>query len=197
MIVYSWEGAESSKDCLYGTLNEELSKELAYYKYTKDEKYLYVYDMDTEGLNILDFSKIDSMHWLAEVLSKKRFNIDGREAFYDLIQEVIEEYKLETSKYDIIIGYRTDGFFFGSLIDFISGQIYKDQFESILKDKENNIQICINSKKAFNRMTLICKPQLIGKEYAVKYKLSNTKIRKSKSISKSIIYNCIGRKRHE
>lgn len=91
----------------YTTPDIELGKEWAYSSYTKGETgYIYTYELDIQELNILSFTEINSMHWIAELLANRSINTDGREALQDTINQFKEKYKIDTRDYDIIVGYR-------------------------------------------------------------------------------------------
>lgn len=49
--------------------------------YRCDEGYLYEYEIDISQLKILNLTKLDSLHWLAELISHRELNTDDREAY--------------------------------------------------------------------------------------------------------------------
>lgn len=155
----------------YTTPNKELAKEWAWGAYTSGNKaYVHSFELDTSSLNILNLSKMDSLHWIAELLCNRKINIDGKEVVADNIERFIDKYKLDTSKYDVIIGYRADDSYFTFAEAFVSGTIYKDTLEKALRTGELGIQVFLKSKKAFENLK-----KIEVEEVPVKYRAFFTK----------------------
>ncbi len=155
----------------YTTPDIELGREWAYSSYTKGDKgYVYTYEIDISGLNILDLTRIDSMHWLAELLANRTLNTEYREALQDTINAIIGKYKLNTDKYDIIIGYRANDSYFTYATDFAGGVIYRDTMETALRNGDLGIQVFIKSENAFNRLRQIGDAEPVSEDYARRYK---------------------------
>lgn len=156
---------------LYTTPNKELGKEWAYSVYSQgNQGYIHTYELDTTGLNILDLTQKHSLHWIAELLFNRNINTDGKEALQDTIETFIEKYKLDTSKYDIIIGYRADDSYFKYATDFIEGGIYLDTLELALRNGDLGIQVFVKSQKAFNQLGKAVSIEPVDISYSKKYK---------------------------
>lgn len=150
----------------YTTPDKELGKEWAYSKYTEGEQgYLFTYKFNIQGLNILDLTEYDSLHWVAELLNHRNINTNGREALQDTIDEVKAKYKLDTSGYDVIIGYRADDSYFTYATDFVSGTIYRETLEKALRSGNLGLQVFIKSKEAFDRLYRISEPEPVNPKY--------------------------------
>lgn len=158
---------------LYTTPYKELAKEWPYSEYTKgDTCYVYTYSLDLRGLNILNIAELDSMYWLAELVSNRDINKMGygiSDAFKDNMVRLKRAYKLDTSNYDIIIGYRADDKFFAFAKSFISGASYRETFEKALRLGNLGIQVFIKSEKAFSRLKQSCDVEKVPPEYRYKY----------------------------
>lgn len=153
----------------YTTPDKELGKEWAMSAYSYGNiGYLHTYEIDTTGLNILDLTKLDSLHWIAELLTHRTLNIEDKEVLQDTIELFLKKYKLDTSKYDIIIGYRADDSYFTYAEDFISGFIYKETVERALRHGNLGIQIFIKSEEAFRRLKSIKEPEIVPDAYRQK-----------------------------
>lgn len=140
----------------YTTQNIELAKEWAWASYSKGNKgYVYTYEIDLSGLKVLDLTELDSLHWIAELLYNRPLNLDGKEALQDRVEAFIKKYKIDTSEYDVIIGYRADDSYFTYAEDFISSSIYRDTIDNALRYGELGIQIFIKSKLAFSKLVKI------------------------------------------
>lgn len=150
----------------YTTPYSDLGKEWAYASYSRgDEGYLYTYEINIKNLNILNLTTLDTMHWLAELLYNREIESESREALQDTINSVIKKYKIDTSEYDIIIGYRADDSYFTYATDFISGAIYRDTLEGALRNGNLGIQVFIKSEKALGLLKQIGKPEPVDIKY--------------------------------
>ena len=156
---------------LYTTPDEELGKEWAYSTYSKgDQGYIHKYALNIEGLKILDLTEKHSLHWIAELVYNRTINTEGKEALQDTIDDFISQYKLDTSGYDIIIGYRADDSYFTYAIDFVSGSIYLDTVEKALRNGDLGLQVFIKSKKAFAQLGNAVSIEPVDISYSRKYR---------------------------
>ncbi|MBQ7200916.1 MAG: DUF3990 domain-containing protein, partial [Eubacterium sp.] len=162
----------------YTTPDEELGKEWAYALYSRgDIGYLYEYEIDIRELEILNLTQMDSLHWLAELIAHRELNTDGREALADTIDKVIMKYKLDTDRYDIIIGYRADDSYFTYAEDFVSGAIYRDTFDTALRNGDLGLQVFIKSKRAFSLLKKTNGPVAVPEKYSEYYMIRDRKAR--------------------
>lgn len=150
----------------YTTPEKELGKEWAMSCYTGgDVGYLHTYELETKGLNILNLTEYDSLHWIAELLANRTINFDGREALQDTVETFLGRYKLDTSAYDVITGYRADDSYFMYAEDFVSGNIYKETLEYALRYGNLGIQVCIKSERAFKELRVRGAPEIVPAKY--------------------------------
>ena len=154
----------------YTTTDSELGKEWAYSSYTKGDKgYLFEYTIDISELSVLNLVSMDTMHWLAELLSNRKLNLEGKEATADTVKQLIDKYKINTSEYDLIIGYRADDSYFVYAEDFVSGAIYRDTFERAIRNGDLGIQVFVKSERAFGLLTLKNGPIEVPEKYKQYY----------------------------
>lgn len=164
------------KNCDYGqgfytTHDPELGKEWAWASYTAGNVgYLHTYELDKTDLKILDLTELDSLHWIAELLTYRTINLEGKEVLQDRIKDFLKKYKLKTSEYDVIIGYRADDSYFTYAEDFVSGLIYKETVENALRYGDLGIQIFIKSKKAFEQLKKVGEPEMVPEVYRRRHK---------------------------
>lgn len=151
----------------YTTPDEELAKEWAmvYYKTTKTG-YCYAYKLDTHNLNLLDLRKYRLENWIAELLTNRKVNIEY-EVTKDRLTKFIRMFKLDTSKADIIIGYRADDSYFRYAEDFINGLIYKETIEKAMQLGSLGIQVFVKSEEAFDRLELMQKDKVESKYFSL------------------------------
>lgn len=138
----------------YTTPHKNLAKEWAYSSYTNGDKgYLYTFkDIDISGLNILNLTELSTMHWIAELITHREISLDSNSLINNNIKAILSKYKLNTSSYDIIIGYRADDKYFSYTESFISGSMYIETLEKAIRLGDLGIQVFIKSKEAFNRL---------------------------------------------
>lgn len=154
----------------YTTPDAELGKEWAYATYTRGEKgYLYKYTVDLAELRVLNLTKKNAVHWIAELITNRSLNIEGREALQDTVNLFRKKYKLDTSNADVIIGYRADDSYFTYAEDFLNGAIYLDTLESALRNGKLGIQIFFKSQKAFEALKQVGDPEEVSEVYKDKY----------------------------
>lgn len=163
----------------YTTPDKELAKEWAWSMYGHGEDgYVHTFSISVQGLNILDLTRRDSLHWIAELLYNRRINIDPTEntPVSRNIKRFISKYKLNTSIYDIIIGYRADDSYFRYAEAFAYGNLYKETLERVLRLGELGIQVCFKSNRAFQKLQKI-NVESVPIKYKNRYKTRDDRAR--------------------
>ncbi|WP_405346963.1 DUF3990 domain-containing protein [Ruminococcus sp.] len=124
--------------------------------------YANIYDIETDGLTILDLNGEDYciLHWLAVLLKNREFDIPSGLA-YDAREYILENFLIDYSKADIMIGYRADDSYFSFAQDFINGTISYRQLNNAMHLGKLGQQIVLKSKTAFERI------QYVGNEIAL------------------------------
>lgn len=163
---------------LYTTKEKELGMEWAMSSYTKGNMgWLHKYEIDLENMNILDLTELDTLHWIAELVSHRTINKDlTNEVINDNIEKLIKKYKLNTSIYDIIIGYRADDSYFSYTTAFVSGTMYRETLEKAIKLGDLGIQVVVKSELAFKKLKKISVEQ-VDSEYRQKFMTRDAKAR--------------------
>lgn len=149
----------------YATPNPEFGKEWAYSSYTQgDIGFLHCYELDIRNLCVLNLIECDTLVWVAELLANRGLKIDGDSQAADILKEdaakLISLYKMDTSSYDVIIGYRADDSYFKYADDFVKGQLYKETLDKALLLGDLGLQIFVKSEKAFSYLTKISVEQV-------------------------------------
>lgn len=158
----------------YTTPDKELAKEWAWSGGLDCESvYVYSYVLDYPGLKILDLTKLDAVHWVAELLSNRRLNIDNRHGLEDTLKRFLSLYKLDTSGYDVIIGYRADDCCFAYVLDFLYGINYWSDLQSAFDAREFGLQIVLKSNLALLHLFDI-ERETVPKKYAYDYMKRNS-----------------------
>ncbi|WP_395019433.1 DUF3990 domain-containing protein [Robinsoniella peoriensis] len=104
------------------------------------------YDLNTTGLSVLDLNEQGVLVWIAEVISNRGTN---QEASAIVGSKLIEMYKVNTDKYDMIKGYRADDSYTQVVEAFLTNQINITEVERLFYKGSLGNQIFIKSPKAF------------------------------------------------
>lgn len=111
------------------------------------------YEMDCTGLQILDLNMDEYciLHWLAILLENREF--DEHSALgHEAKQYILEHFRVDYEKYDIIIGYRADDSYFSFAQDFLNGAISYRQLNNALHLGNLGQQFVLKSQAAFERI---------------------------------------------
>jgi len=132
----------------YCTENLDLAREWAV-DYKRDG-YSNCYELDIENLNILYLNSGEYciLHWLALLLQNRSFDV--KTALSKAAKEyIIDNFLIDTSSYDAIVGYRADDSYFSYADDFIKGVISYRQLNNAMHLGDLGEQIVLLSKRAF------------------------------------------------
>ena len=134
----------------YLTENVGLAKEWAVCKPNETNGWVHQYELDCEGLNILDFEKLDVLSWLAELM-KHRDAADSKR-YRMLASKFIEKYGVDTDGYDVIKGWRANASYFYIAKEFVRDNIDVEILEELLSLGGLGIQYCIKSELAYSKL---------------------------------------------
>lgn len=172
----------------YCTESVELAKEWACAKNV--DGYVNIYEIDMTDLNVLYLNddKYHILHWLA-ILAKNRTYWE-RGSISDAAKKYIEEnYFIDTSEYDCIVGYRADDSYFSFAQDFVSGTISLNQLSEAMYLGKLGEQIVLKSKKAFDKIEYKGNEVALKEEYFIKKntrdKMARRQYREAKNVAPS------------
>ena len=177
----------------YCTEHVELAKEWACS--ADSDGYANHYLLDGSGLSVLNLNapEYNILNWLAILLENRKFNVaDGlpqRARTY-----LLENFKVEYKKYDVIIGYRANDSYFSYAGDFVNGTLSLSDLSEAMRLGKLGEQVVLKSKKAFKALTFVEAVKASRQEYFAKYKSrdeeARTKYRQisSKPVAESEIY---------
>lgn len=134
----------------YCTESIELAKEWACSEKSKDG-YVNAYSIEIDGLKILNLSNdnYNILNWLAILLRNRKVNT-SLPAANQAKKYILENFDIDTSDYDIIIGYRADDSYFSFVRDFVNNGISVEQLSNAMKLGKLGKQVVLKSKKAFS-----------------------------------------------
>ena len=153
----------------YCTEHVELAKEWACA--TGSNGYANRYQMELAGLTVLNLNapEYNILNWLAILLENRKFNVaEGlpeRARAY-----ILENFKVDYKKYDIIIGNRADDSYFSYAGDFVNGALSLSDLSEAMRLGKLGEQVVLKSKKAFEALTFVEAIKSPRQEYFAKYK---------------------------
>ena len=138
----------------YCTKHVELAKEWA----VSDVKDGFVnsYELDDTNLNIINLNNGDYsiLHWLTLLLDNRTLKTSNAIAI-DGLEYLKNNYYVDISDYDVVIGYRADDSYFKFARAFLSNSISIAQLEQSMHLGELGLQYFIRSQKAFEQIRFI------------------------------------------
>lgn len=160
----------------YCTEHLELAKEWAVGE--NIDGYVNRYEIKLNDLKVLDLSdsKYNILNWLALLLKNRQFNtkspiaISGKEY-------ILEKFLIDTSEYDLIVGYRADDSYFAFARDFLNNTISIQQLKYAMELGKLKLQHVLISEKAFKKIKLIDYKLVDSSIYFVKRKNRDEKAR--------------------
>lgn len=160
----------------YCTENIELAKEWACLEGI--DGYVNAYSINTDGLNILDLckSEFSILHWLTLLTENRKLRI-STPAMRRGVEWLQENFHIDISPYDIIIGYRADDSYFSFARAFLTNQISLSQLSYAMRLGKLGEQVVIMSKKAFSSLSFSSYAPVDSSEYYVKRKARDEEAR--------------------
>ena len=152
----------------YLTADFELAKEWAVCKPTEINGWVHKYELDTDGLKILDFQEKNVLCWLAELMKNR--DADDSRRYRVLSAKFIEKYGVDSSSYDVIKGWRADASYFYIAKEFVRDNIDVDILEELLSLGGLGIQYCVKTELAYSKLR-----ELQDGLYSVDYREFNEK----------------------
>lgn len=134
----------------YLTENIDLAKEWAVCRPNDTNGYVHQYQLDTDGLKILDFQDKGVLAWLAELM-KHRDAADSKR-YHMLAKKFIEKYGVNTDEYDVIRGWRANASYFYIAKEFVRDNVDMDILEELLSLGGLGIQYCIKTELAYSKL---------------------------------------------
>ncbi len=134
----------------YLTESLELAREWAVYRPDASNGWVHKFEIDTAGLNILDFQEYSVLTWLAELM-KHRDAADSKR-YRLLSKQFISKFGVSTEDYDIIKGWRANASYFYIAKSFVRDEVDIDILEELLALGGLGIQYCIKTEKAYKKI---------------------------------------------
>ena len=117
----------------------------------------------------LNGSEYNILNWLAILLENRKFNVaEGlpqRARAY-----ILEHFKVDYKKYDIIVGYRANDSYFSYAGDFVNGTLSLSDLSEAMRLGRLGEQVVLKSKKAFDALTFVEAINAPREKYFAKYR---------------------------
>ena len=130
-----------------------MAKEWAVCRPEELNGWMHKFELEIEGLNILDFQKKDVLTWLAELM--KHRDAGDSKRYRVLSKKFIEKYGIDTDGYDVIKGWRANASYFYIAKAFVRDEVDIDILEELLSLGGLGVQYYIKTKKAYKELTEI------------------------------------------
>lgn len=134
----------------YLTGDLALAKEWAVCRPDGANGYVHRYELDPDGLRVLDFQEKGVLAWLAELM--KHRNAEDTRRYRMLAGKFIEQYGVETDGWDVIKGWRADASYFSLAREFARDNVDRGILEALLAGGGFGIQYCIRTERACSRL---------------------------------------------
>ena len=152
-----YNGSKKTNDYGYGFYTTE-NKELAMEWACSDNRdgFANIYELNTDGLHILNLndSQYCILNWLA-VLTKYRSYWQSGSVAEEAKNYLQKYFFVDSSEYDIVIGYRADDSYFSFAQDFVSGAISLRKLSEAMRLGKLGEQVVLKSKKSFSQIRFI------------------------------------------
>lgn len=150
-------GGKQTNDYGYGfycTKEIELANEWACPD--NNDGYANEYSLDLTGLNILDLTKrqYNILNWIA-LLLQNRIPAGMSPNDEQVKEYIINNFSVDLTGVDVIIGYRADDSYFSFARDFVKNSITVSQLARAMELGKLGIQVVLHSEKAFVHLTYI------------------------------------------
>lgn len=111
------------------------------------------YDIDMDGLKLLNLSEApySIFHWLALLMENRTISLTAP-IMKNAVAWLHQNFLIDTSSYDVIIGYRADDSYFSFAKAFVKNSINVEQLSRAMRLGNLGEQIVLKSEKAFSRI---------------------------------------------
>lgn len=135
----------------YCTEDIELAKEWA----CKNDKdgFVNVYELDLTDLKVLNLNSAGYtiLNWIAILLKNRVFSLDTPLSVR-VREYIIEHFGIDTTAYDVIIGYRADDSYFSFADAFVSNSLPLSSLNKALRLGKLGEQVALVSERAFHNL---------------------------------------------
>ena len=146
----------------------------------------YSFNMDDLLVCNLNSGEYSLLNWLA-ILTKNRGYWQKKSIAEDAKDFLQEKYYVDTSDFDVIVGYRADDSYFSFVQDFIMGTISYQKLARAMQLGKLGEQVMLKSPKAFERIKYIESDPALADIFYMKKKMRDMEARAGYAENKSDI----------
>ena len=181
-----YNGSKRTNDYGYGFYTTE-SKELAMEWACSDNRdgFANIYELNIDGLHILNLNdpQFSILNWLA-VLTKYRSYWQSGSIAEEAKNYLQENFFVDPSEYDIVIGYRADDSYFSFAQDFVSGAISLRKLSEAMRLGKLGEQIVLKSERSFSQIRFINAEPAAAETYFEKKSIRDRDARRAYRLSR-------------
>ena len=160
----------------YCTEHLELAKEWACTENTNG--YANKYEIDTDGLSVLDLSSDEYtiLHWLALLMKYRTLRV-STPVMKRGIEWLEEHFLIDLEPYDVVIGYRADDSYFSFARAFVNNEISLTQLSYAMRLGKLGEQFVLKSPAAFEKLQFVSYEVADNTKYYAKRKARDDEAR--------------------
>lgn len=135
----------------YLTDSPALAREWSVYRPGAQDGWVHAFDLDMDGLSVMDFRAEGRVFaWVAELM--KHRDADESAAYRRRAPSFIEKFGVETETSDVVIGWRADASYFYIVKAFVRGEVDADCLPALLKLGGFGVQYVVKSPAAYAQL---------------------------------------------
>ena len=138
------------------------------------------YRLKKSGLKVLDLQdeRYSVLNWIAVLLSNRTFSLEN-EIAAAAKEYFVNNFSVDTGRFDVIVGYRADDSYFSFARDFINNTLPLASLEKAMHLGKLGIQYVLVSEKAFSQLTFARAEAVRCEVYYQKYTARDAKAREA------------------
>ena len=135
---------------------QELSMAMEWACKQNTDGFVNKYSLEMDSLNVLNLldGNYNILHWMALLLKNRTFRLSNEIAI-DAKDYIIENFSIDLSNYDVVIGYRADDSYFSFAESFVQNGLPLRTLNQALRLGKLGEQTVLISEKAFDNLSFV------------------------------------------
>ncbi len=162
----------------YCTFEPEMAKEWACKQ--NNDGFMNRYNFESEALHTLNLLEREHsiLNWIALLLKYRTFRLSNEIAI-DARNYIIDNFSIDLSPYDVVIGYRADDSYFSFAEGFVENGIPLRSLNKALRLGKLGVQTVLTSEKALNNLSFVDAEPVDKSAYYPKFVARDIKAREA------------------